>query len=80
VHEGEASDRFHTAQLRQTEIDQCHFRPQSGDLAQRLFAMMSGCASDAILDIIGAGESAEPTDIARNEQEYLAEAYAPAQE
>jgi hypothetical protein len=32
---------------------------------------------DALLNIIGIGESAEPTDIARDEQEYLAEAYAP---
>ena len=33
---------------------------------------------DALLNIIGIGASAEPTDIARDEQEYLAEAYAPA--
>jgi hypothetical protein len=33
---------------------------------------------DALLNIIAIGESAEPTDIARDEQEYLAEAYAPA--
>ena len=32
---------------------------------------------DALLNIIGIGESAEPTDIAHDEQEYLAEAYAP---
>ena len=32
---------------------------------------------DTLLNIIGIGESAEPTDIARYEQEYLAEAYAP---
>src|SRR3712207_3159307 len=32
---------------------------------------------DAILNIVGIGESAEPTDIARHEREYLAEAYAP---
>ena len=33
--------------------------------------------ADAILNIIGIGESAEPTDIARHELEYLAEAFAP---
>lgn len=32
---------------------------------------------DTLLHIIGLGASAEPTDIARNKQEYLAEAYAP---
>ena len=32
---------------------------------------------DSLLNIIGIGESAEPTDIARDEQEYLARAYAP---
>ncbi len=32
---------------------------------------------DTLLNIIGIGESAEPTDIARDEQEYLAEAYTP---
>lgn len=30
---------------------------------------------DAILNIIGIGASAEPTDVARDEQHYLAEAY-----
>lgn len=30
---------------------------------------------DAILNIIGIGASAEPTDVARDEQDYLAEAY-----
>lgn len=33
-------------------------------------------APDAILNIIGIGASAAPTDVARHEQEYLAEAYA----
>jgi hypothetical protein len=32
---------------------------------------------DTILDIVGIGASAEPTDIAQHEQEYLAEAYTP---
>ena len=32
---------------------------------------------DTLLNIIGIGASAEPTDIAHHEQEYLAEAYAP---
>jgi hypothetical protein len=32
---------------------------------------------DAILNIIGIGESAEPTDIARHEREYLADAHDP---
>ena len=32
---------------------------------------------DALLNIIGIGESAEPTDIAQHEAEYLAEAYTP---
>ncbi len=32
---------------------------------------------DALLNIIGIGASTEPTDIARDELEYLAEAYAP---
>lgn len=31
---------------------------------------------DTLLDIIGIAASAAPTDIARDEQEYLAEAYA----
>jgi hypothetical protein len=30
---------------------------------------------DAILGLIGIGESAEPTDIARHKNDYLAEAY-----
>ena len=38
----------------------------------------AGDQHDALLNIIGIGESAEPTDVARDEQEYLAEAYAPA--
>ena len=33
---------------------------------------------DALLNIVGIGASAEPTDIARHESEYLAEAYTPA--
>ena len=32
---------------------------------------------DALLNIIGIGESAEPTNIAQHEGEYLAEAYTP---
>jgi hypothetical protein len=32
---------------------------------------------DALLNIIGIGESAEPTNIAQREGEYLAEAYTP---
>ena len=32
---------------------------------------------DALLNIIGVGESAEPTDIAQHEGEYVAEAYTP---
>jgi hypothetical protein len=32
-------------------------------------------AGDSILNIIGIGESAEPTDIAEDKQRYLAEAY-----
>lgn len=32
---------------------------------------------DALLNIIGIGASTEPTDIARDELEYLAEAYSP---
>ena len=35
---------------------------------------------DTLLDIIGIAASAEPTDIARYEQEYLAEAYTPGRE
>jgi hypothetical protein len=38
----------------------------------------AGERRDALLNIIGIGESAEPTDIAQHELEYLAEAYAPA--
>lgn len=38
----------------------------------------AGDTSDALLNIIGIGESAEPTDIAQHEGEYLAEAYTPA--
>lgn len=37
----------------------------------------AGDKCDALLNIIGIGESAEPTDIARHEGEYLAEAYTP---
>ncbi len=37
----------------------------------------TGDERDAILNIVGIGESAEPTDVARHEREYLAEAYAP---
>lgn len=36
-----------------------------------------GKSRDVLLNIIGIGESAEPTDIAREELEYLAEAYTP---
>jgi hypothetical protein len=32
---------------------------------------------DALLNIVGIGESVEPTDIARDEREYLAKAYSP---
>jgi hypothetical protein len=35
---------------------------------------------DALLKIIGIGSSAEPTDVAQREQEYLAEAYTPARQ
>ena len=35
---------------------------------------------ETLLDIIGIAASAEPTDIARYEQEYLAEAYTPGRE
>jgi len=38
----------------------------------------AGDKRDAILNIIGIGESVEPTDIAQHEGEYLAEAYIPA--
>ena len=34
---------------------------------------------DTLLNIIGIGESSEPTDIAHREQDYLAEASLPAQ-
>ena len=37
----------------------------------------AGEQRDALLNIIGIGESPEPTDIAHDEQEYLAEAYMP---
>ena len=37
----------------------------------------ASAAPDAILNIVGIGESAEPTDVARHEREYLAEAYTP---
>jgi hypothetical protein len=37
----------------------------------------AGEQHDALLNIIGIGELAEPTDIAHDEQEYSAEAYAP---
>ena len=36
-----------------------------------------GEAHDSILKIVGIGESAEPTDVARHERKYLAEAYTP---
>jgi hypothetical protein len=42
-------------------------RPRSGAIA--------ATESDSILNIIGIGESSEPTDIARYEREYLADAY-----
>jgi len=32
---------------------------------------------DSLLNIIGIGESAEPTDIAKHKHDYLAEAYEP---
>jgi hypothetical protein len=32
---------------------------------------------DTLLNIIGIGESAEPTDVARRKHDYLAEAYEP---
>ena len=38
----------------------------------------AGDARDTLLNIIGIGESAEPTAIAQHEGEYLAEAYTPA--
>jgi hypothetical protein len=37
----------------------------------------AGEQRDALLNIIGIGESSEPTDVAHDEQESLAEAYAP---
>lgn len=37
----------------------------------------AGNKRDALLNIIGIGRSAEPTDIAQHEGEYLAEAYTP---
>ena len=37
----------------------------------------AGAERDAILNIVGIGESDGPTDVARHEWEYLAEAYAP---
>lgn len=37
----------------------------------------SALEQDAILNIVGIGASSEPTDIARHEREYLAEAYTP---
>jgi len=46
---------------------------RSGTAAKR--RRPSGEARDAILNIIGIGESAEPTDIARHEREYLADAH-----
>ena len=50
-------------------------RPSTAGLSRR---RQSGNAGhDAILNIVGIGESAEPTDIARHERQYLAEAYAP---
>ena len=44
-------------------------RPRRGSEGER--------EHDAILNIIGIGESTTPTDIALEEREYLAEAYAP---
>ena len=37
-------------------------------------------ARDTLLNIIGIGASGEPTNVARYEREYLAEAYAPSRE
>lgn len=42
----------------------------------RLSQPSPGEAQDSLLSIMGLGSSAGPTDIARDEQEYLAEAYA----
>jgi hypothetical protein len=39
--------------------------------------LRTGDRRDALLDIIGIGESSEPTDFADKEQEYLADAYLP---
>lgn len=50
--------------------------PVSPRRATRAHRQPAGDERDALLNIIGIGESAEPTDIAREEQEYLAEAYA----
>jgi hypothetical protein len=38
-----------------------------------------GSARDAILNIIGIGESPEPTDVSQHKHRYLAEAYEPPQ-
>ena len=50
-------------------------RPSPGGRSHR--QQSAGAERDAILNIVGIGASAEPTDVARHEREYLAEAYAP---
>lgn len=51
-------------------------RPESG----RHHDPAADAPPDTILNIIGIGASTEPTDIARHEREYLAEAYDSASE
>jgi len=51
--------------------------PSEDTMPRRAPHSSSASERDSILNIIGIGESAEPTDIAHHEQQYLAEAYEP---
>src|SRR5581483_3643368 len=50
-------------------------RPRSKKPKRSKSVTLSPAESDSVLNIIGIGESSEPTDIARYEREYLADAY-----
>lgn len=50
-------------------------KPESGVGRGRRRRGVAGAGPDSLLNIIGIGESAEPTDIGQHKDRYLAEAY-----
>jgi len=67
-----------TRLLKRGEQDLALLTPVAPRRAAQSRRQAAGDKRDALLNIIGISESAEPTDIAQHEGEYLAEAYTPA--